>query len=538
MAVKKHSDIAYLVARVGGWDGIALQAELWLKLLLSMRKKITLITGEVETSPGHLDLVPFNKVDTKIIPELALAHQKELYIISFKRRYDRDVWVDMFIREKRKIKKHFKQHIGESPIVILHNFSIKHLIPAAWAAMYELMIENKDKQFISLAADSPFERSYLMEKFHPDVLRVLGNPKIWYKKKNAVVKERLKVLDRVKDATLPGPDKAPNLKYIVLNSNQKKIFHNIYGIPDNDLYAIPDMGRFKKENVKKKTSPAELEKFFKYIGRHQLSNKQKELNSEYTYFISPVRPIRRKKLLEIVYLCKLFEDYTKRRKKHRKVVLVITHPNRDEKPYFKEIKRYTRKLGLTFVFLGDEIKLRKREDEKDVFTYDEIMATFSNLDSICIVGSKFGGWENGILEASEHNIPVCVNPLLPSFQDMTALGYNYVATPIMIFSDLARVKFSEEYLQFPSITEFFRLAHKRIFDKKSRKDNANHNYKIGYRKQSNDITKKELRKLIQDSTNKLHKRKEQKELKKSKLTLIEKITEKTDADEKTDFPQE
>ncbi|MFW5852754.1 MAG: hypothetical protein ACOCUR_01880 [Nanoarchaeota archaeon] len=490
----KKSQIAFFVARVGGWDGIALQAELWLNVLLSLRKQITLVTGEIETSPGPLDKSPFSDVAMNVIPELSLEHQKELYKLSFKKKYNRDVWIERFYQDKKILKRLFWEQIKDVSFVMLHNFSIKHLIPSAWAAMYELMIENKDKKFISIAADSPFERSYIMEKFSPEVLALLKEPKIWYNKTPRKIKENLDARDGYRYVSLPGPDKSKNLKYIILNSNQKKIFHNIYGIPDEDLFAIPDMGGFDATAVRRRPSKKDFDKFFDYLSKNQLTNGVGQFDKNCVYFISPVRPIRRKKLVEVAYACKLFQEFLHRRKKNNKVVLVVTHPNRDEKPYFTELRRFARKIGLTFVFLGEDISLRKGGSE--TYTYSEVMNFFSYLNSICVVGSEFGGWENGILESTEHKIPVCVNPLLPSFQDMTALGYNYIPAPILIFSDAATLKINVDLLDFPSIKSFFKKVYNRIFVKKARRLNINHNYSIGLKKQSKDATKILIKKMM------------------------------------------
>ncbi len=495
MPKKTNSRISYFVVRVGGWDGIALQAELWLELLASMRKKVTLVTGEVEADQGPLDKPPFKDLDIETVPELHLDSQKMLYAMSFRRHYDRNDWVDRFVAEKRVLKERFAPFVKDSSVVMLHNFSIKHLIPSAWAAMYELMLENPDKKFISIAADSPFERSYIIEKFSKEVLLMLKDAKLWYKKSPKKIKELLAKNGNNKYVALPGPDRAPNLKYIVLNTNQKKTFHNIYGIPDDDLMVIHDMGQFEKDKVRRKPKKKEFEKFFEYLRRNQLTQPLEKLDKNNIYLISPVRPIRRKKLVEVAYATRLFQEYLHRKKRTAKAVLVVTHPNRDERPYFTELKRFAKKMGVTLIFLGEEIKLRKGE-EGHAYTYDEVMNFFSYLNSACIVGSEFGGWENGILEATEHKMPVAVNPLLPSFQDMVALGYNYIPVPIMVFSDLAQTSLNTDFLKFPSIKTFYDKIYSRIYVKKTRRANITHNYNVGLRTQSKRSAKPMIQKLL------------------------------------------
>lgn len=478
-------DIAYFVVRVGGWDGVALQVERWLDVLLSMGKSVTVVTGEVNEGPGPMNVPPFDRCRVCVVPEFHLDRQKELYYASFADQYDRSKWLDQFLEEKRQLKRAFHKIVRHANIVFLHNFSIKHLIPAAWAAMYEIMCEEKTKTFISIDADSPYERSYLMEKFSSDVLRILSRPKHWYKRTKARIMETLANVKRMEYRALPGPDILPNLYHIVLNSYQRKVCHNIYGIDEAHLHAIPDLGHFPKTR-RKDEAPKDMKDFFAYLTRHQETGVQEQLDKDAVYIISPVRPIRRKKLREIAYITKLYEQFLRTRMdKNKRCVMVVTHPNGDseEGPYFTRFKQFAEQIGLTFVHLGDDLRLRKKKAEKG-FTYDGVMKRLSYCDSVCIVGSELGGWENGILEATQYRIPVCVNPLLPAFQDMSALGYNYIAAPIMIFSDLKKSEFSTQFLHFPSIETFYNKIYERMFDKDTRKRNVDHNYRVGSRTQS------------------------------------------------------
>lgn len=472
--------IAYFITRIGGWDGIALQAAEYIDVLLSMGHEIILVIGEIDTSPGELTR-PFDKIDIKVIPELSLEYQKYLYNTSFKQQYSRKLWIARFIKDKRILKNKFKKYVSNADLVMLHNFSIKHLIPSAWGAMYELIKESKKKRFISLAADSPFERSYLMEKFHPDVLKILSRASRWYKKDYDTISKRL---DKSLSFALPGPEYLKNLHYIVLNSYQKKIFHNIYGIPDEKLKVIHDITKFEKKS----------EPFDKTFLRY-LENNTEVNNTSFTkddiFFISPVRPVKRKKLREIAYIAKLFKHYLKDKEISSNVVVVVTHPDKDDNEYFKKFKSYSQELGVTFVYLGKDIRLRGRG-----FTYEKVMRQFSKLNSICIVASALGGWENGILEATEYCIPVCVNPLLPSFQDMMALGYQYLAAPISIFSDLKNIKFDKDYLKFPSINQFFEKMFSLILDRKKRQKHITQNYKVGLKKQSKHAAFEKIEKLL------------------------------------------
>lgn len=496
-SLSSHKSMTYFVVRIGGWDGIAMETEIWLDIFLTLGYSINLVVGETETENGPMDVYPYNKVNIITVPELKLDHQKELYEMSFKEEYNQRKWIERFVEDKSRLKNKIRPYIKDSSFVFLHNFSIKHLIPTAWSSMYEMIKEFSNKKFIGIDADSPYERSYLMEKFAPDVLRILGRPKIWYRKSVNNIINRLNTRRTIEYRALPGPDLLPNLIHIVLNEYQRKICRNIYGIPDKLLYVIPDIGNFKQRYTKKRPSQSEMINFFNFLTENQQGEFTKErLNkSDYIYIISPVRPILRKKLLVVSYISKLFECYLKD-KKEKKVVLVVTHPNKDEDGYFKKLKNYTDELELLFVHLGNDIKLRKYKNQKETYTYDEIMNYFSFSDSVCIVASQFGGWENGILESSQHKIPVCVNPLLPAFQDMNALGYNYISAPIMIFSDLLKSGFNVQYLNFPSIDTFFKQINERLYDSIPRNNNIDHNYKVGYKMQSKNAVMPIITKIL------------------------------------------
>jgi len=499
--IKRRKNLVYFIARIGGWDGIALQAEFWLKAFIKLGYNITLVVGEIEDGPGPINIFPYNKVKIIQNPSLSLAHQGKLYKTSFKRKYNRRKWLELFSSDKKEIKKQLKPLVSDADLVFLHNFSLKHLVPSAWAAFFELMLDFKDKKFISLGADSPYERSELMEDVHPDVLNILRKPRIWAHRSISSIKKSLSDYQQRGIHKLPGPDVLPNLYHIVLNSYQERVGHNIYGIPSTHLTTLPDIGDFSTKPEIPQFSHLEYENFFEFLEENQIVNYQRVVSKDTIFIVSPVRPVPRKKLREVVYISKLFEQYLKSRKLSKRVALVITHPNKDDKAYFKLLKRFASSLKLTIIYLGDHLVLRKDPERQGVYTYEQVMQMFAGLKSISIVGSAEGGWENAILESTAYQIPVCVNPHLPAYQDMNAFGYEYIPIPMIIFSDLkktfSRIGFAKNFLQFPSIDSFYRNIHNAIFTSKSRQHDINHNYKIGYQKQSTaraaDIISKVLR---------------------------------------------
>lgn len=491
--LKKKKIITYFVVRVGGWDGIALQTELWLKIYLGLGYEVHLVTGEIDTSPGSIDTYPYNQVRITCIPGLHLEHQGELFQMAQKAEYSRAKWVKEFVKDKDILKQQLLPIVKESQSVFLHNFSIKHLIPSAWAAMMEIVKENPRKKFVGLDADSPYERPQIVEDLSPDVIHILGDMNAWYGKTEKEIRYELKEFTKTHSPVLPGADLFENLDHIVLNSYQQRIAKNIYAVPANQITALPDLGSFKGNfGITDKEIQNQV---IAYLQAHQQTWPQELNTKDYVYIISPVRPIQRKKLREVAYMAKLFEKYLEKKRKKKKVVLVVTHPNVDEKRYFNQLVRYCKDIELTFIHVGSTLKLRKDEGQECI-TYHDLMAGLQNSHSVSIVASEFGGWENGILESTEFKIPVSANPYLPSFQDMNAYGYKYIAAPILVFSDLRQTKFSDEYLSFPSIQSYYHELFKVIFDSKERAKNVEHNFNIGKRVQSVAVATKLIKKIL------------------------------------------
>jgi len=491
----KQERVLYIVARIGGWDGIALQATHWLEIFLKMGKEVTLVTGEIEDGGGTLNEYPYNKINIVQIPEMSLAYQGKLYKSSFKGKYHQEEWISTFVEQKAKIKKELQHELEDIGTVFMHNTSIKHMIPSLWAASFELIKEYPERQFITLDADSPYERGEIVEDFAEDVLHILGKPKVWHKKGAARIAQSLKSLQE-EVAVLPGPDVAENLFHIVLNTYQEKVGHNIYGIKHENLTAIPDIAPFCPRCVNPKTTKTKKDQLFEVMSKHQVANAKRALNESCAYIVSPVRTVERKKLKEVVFFGKMYEHYLRLQKSKSKVVLVLTHPNGDGQAYYDEVVEYAKKLKVTVVFMGEVLKLRKKTNNDEIVTYEEMMRFLSGIKSVCVVGSAAGGWENGILEATLFQMPACVNPHLPSYSDMTAFGYDYIPGHFTILHDFMSTGMSKSYLKLPSIDTMCSSIYAAMFDQDTRHKSTTHNYKVGFKKQSEESAKKRMEKIM------------------------------------------
>jgi hypothetical protein len=469
--------IVFFVARIGGWDGIALQATHWLTLLESLGYDLLLVTGEIDTSAGPLRKSPYDDLTIVVEPYLSIEHQGILVEKAHKDRYQRDSWLTQFLESKKILKKDFQKHIEDADLVFMHNFSIKHLIPSAWAAMYEVIEDNPNKRFINIGADSPFERGEFMSRMHEEFTAILKNPSVWSHHKIESVEKNLDLAITKKDLVLPGPDNQANLDYVVLNNKQSNSFSEVYGIDSSRVHVIPDMEPFDDESTEKIHCGDHCSNFFEFIRDHQVASSLKTITKNTNFIISPVRTVDRKKLLEVIVLTAIF------RKKHKDTILVLTHPNLDGRSYYRELVDFAQDLSVPLAYLGDSLMLRAsgRDDE---YIYEDVMKYLSHFKSVSVVASEFGGWENGILEATQYSIPVCMNKLLPSYVDMESMGYKYIGIPVSALSEMVESGIPSDVVNNVDIRHMLENLELCLCDDKFRSEMVESNLQVGVREQS------------------------------------------------------
>lgn len=123
------------------------------------------------------------------------------------------------------------------------------------------------------------------------------------------------------------------------------------------------------------------------------------------FFLSPVRPVYRKRLKESMLVEKYYGDY-----KHCKTAFVVTHPNKDDINYFLESVHFAFSIGLPYYHLGKTFSLYSLEN---VYEY------FVALNTVGVIGSSAGDWENAINELARAAIPFYMNKNLNSFKPLT-----------------------------------------------------------------------------------------------------------------------
>ena len=229
-----YDSVYWVLARIGGFDGVSLQTIESLKLLNGLGLNVDVISGEEETYYGSVD---FNDNGFTLLDRLSFKHKdsKYLYNNSFERSIEkREIWEKRFHKHKEKIRKALEKRINEKPEapVIIHNMlSLRPLHPAAAVAMKDIIEKYPERYFVNFAPDSDWERPIRMERIRHYVREIIASS------------------PGLKDGT--GPYNYKNLYHIVLNPVQSQNFHETYKVPKNRTYEIPDFLEFKSETLKK-----------------------------------------------------------------------------------------------------------------------------------------------------------------------------------------------------------------------------------------------------------------------------------------------
>ncbi|MBL7100985.1 MAG: hypothetical protein ISS23_03470 [Nanoarchaeota archaeon] len=399
--------VYWIIARIGGFDGVSIQTFEYMKLLNRLGIKVNIVTGLEQTEFGAID---YGQNQRFLVERLSFKHPDSAYLYknSFAdENEDNDnyqkqkiKWEEVFKKHKDEIKKSIEEVLlkeKDIPIFVHNMISLRHMHPAAAVAIKELIEKYPDRVFINFAPDSDWERPERLKRVRHYVKETISSD----------------------SADFSKPYNYNNLYHLVLNRNQRKVFKKTYEIPSKKIFEIPDFLDFESPELETLDSPEKdfldyLAKNCAYIKNGELNYKKCDINEATIFFLCPVRPIRRKKIKASIFFAYHFKINTQ-----KKVAIVLTHPEGDDVDYFNECVSFANNLNLNFIFLGRSLKLSNKEKKKDVWTLNDVYKNMAALNSIGMVTSDSGGWENAINELLRAGIPLLVNPKLESYVPIT-----------------------------------------------------------------------------------------------------------------------
>ena len=301
--------------------------------------------------------------------------------------------------------------------MVYNLISLRHAQPAAALAIRELMEKYPNRAFISHSADPDAERPEKINRIKKFILPYLS-------------------ANNMDQEYSGGPYKMNNLYHIVLNPTQREDFIQKYDIQENHVFEIPDFLDFPSPFPIKKMYPKRI--FLKFISECALKLYKKSykyyskpVDKEMVYFLSPVRPVYRKRLKEAMLLAHLYGA-----SRQVPVAFIVTHPDMDDKKYFIDIIAFAEKLGLPFYHLGKSFSLQ---------TLDSVYENMASLKTIGVVASSAGGWENALNEMARACIPFFMDKKLNSFKPLTEeIGIKTLGTTFSPYSEIINNSSDEE----------------------------------------------------------------------------------------------
>ena len=438
-----------ILMRMGGLDGVALQKREYSQLFDSLDISVHAVAGRAEDEFGGED--PRGHQQT-IVSELDFYHEDSLKLFAnqFAEGSEREEgeeisdveWHRLFEQHKRIIKEKIAAVVDSvpdnTPVLVYNLLALRHAQPAAAAAMKEIIEENPNRGFLSHAADPDAERPEKIRRIKPHCLPELScNPK--------------------GEPYSGGPYNMNNLYHIVLNPVQYANFIAKYNIPEDHVFEIPDFIHFKSKEVMMQEAPEAA--FLKMLAEKAIVPNgdsyeycssplvDEETEKETVYFLSPVRPVYRKRVKEAMVVAKQYGV-----SRGVPVAFAVTHPNIDDKAYFQETVEFAAQLGLPYYHFGEGFTLE---------TLDAVYDNMAPMKTVGVVASSAGGWENALNEMAHSCIPFFMSNSLNSYKPITEKikmithGTDFVPVTSLIENQSIEALITKDFSSEPELTDLF-----------------------------------------------------------------------------------
>jgi len=443
--MKLPKEVAYIIARQGGDDGVAVMKNHFVRFLNDLNIKVTVFYG------SETQKVAYDGNESIHIPELDFSHPftRWLYQNSFNG-VDQGDYRDIFKSHTTTLENELFTPIAsmDGPAICHNGMALRHMHPAWARAMQNISRKMSKKTMIDLGPDPSHERySHLAKQNIPSLEALSRTGKI--------------------ETSFEGPFTEENIFHLYLNQQQKQSAVQ-FGVNTAKIQVIPDFMVTPGDDFEGHVPDAS---FMEYLSKHCVVNMNgkpefETISPDYdsNYVLCNVRPIERKKLRYAQVVAKNLENQT-----GRKTYFVVTHGYGDEPDYFRETVKYARRLGLDYIYLP---KLNGN--------YESFMTKMSKLRSIAFISSGGGGWENAINEAIFYKTPVYVNPELNSFPHLKDWGFQILSMNQNRFYRLITEHSPENMgsLNDPSLSRLVKGMDVVLSDRGKRKEVIDNNYEL------------------------------------------------------------
>ncbi len=394
----KKQRLALDITRSNGLDGFSVMLEHYIDFLKN-DYEVLLITGRHEEKYGVTD----GGYEIEQVDDLFINHPHTILLREnqFKEQYRKEnfrkgkdgyltegQWDSLFHEQNNRIHSKLEKLIEGQDIFFHFGFlGLRYLHPAAALASKKIIGEWIIPQK-SNGADPMGERPQTVDRILPRYLNLLA----------------------ANDSTPRGLYNFPHLDHIAINHHQFLKFHQTYRIPIDQVFEIPDFIPLKHPHIHHEMG-FDASIYTALQEGRIITNGLPDLTEKTVYFVSPVRTIERKQLIEAMNYAKYYGEVT-----GQQVHFVMTHPKTDGQEYFERIISHAKENKIDISYLGDSIthkSLRKT------------LTQLAKLNSIMVVASNAGAMENAIIEGTEYGFPELVSCLLNSAPIFREKGFQF-----------------------------------------------------------------------------------------------------------------
>lgn len=364
--------IAIISTRLGGVDGVSIEADKWAGAYKRIGLDPVYIAGKFDREDSSI----FFAVEEMDYYFAEVAEIRKIAFNEEKKATENDLGelIDSIGRVKEKIKNKLLKILNSNNIRYLsieNALTIPLNIPLA-IALTEVISENNIKAITR----------------HHD---------FYWERKQFLCSNVEKMLDDYFPPDLSG------LKHVVINTLAKK---SIYDKKKIEATYIPNIFDFD---------------VLKEIGsKHFKVKKFLDMDDDDFLILQPTRLIARKNIERTIELVDKLSKKT-----DKKINLLISgKPEKNELDYFNEIIELTRKTGISLILSKNEHNHIPEYTRKDLFKKFDIYDLYKACDLVTLP-SDVEGFGNPVIEASVLKKPLFVNNY-PVLSDMLSKGFEFI----------------------------------------------------------------------------------------------------------------
>ncbi len=368
--------LAYVVSRIGGDDGVSLEAMHWMRILLRAGFTIQVITGRIESSEAWAHLSATDGIDVTVIGEADPDPQDERNEREFRRLFEEGCVDDEYRARVGRIRQALVEVLDRtgSRVLVAENFTLPWYHSSLGLAVAEL-IADRGIAAISRGHDFPHDRPlYRWHEMSEPVRRVVQAIYL----------------------------RSPRVAHVAINTRDRDTYYRDMGIAD--VTVIP--------NAVDVEAPA-----FAPLSPDRAAELRRVLLGQRAgdyIALCPVRPVPRKRLdvaVELVRRVGLSVEAPS-------LSLLVSHDTKDAPPAVLDpLRTAAEGAGVNLVFASERLAAQGSEapsvDVWDCYRVADLAFYFSD----------FEGFGNALLECMACRLPLFINAYEIYRRDIGPVGF-------------------------------------------------------------------------------------------------------------------